>query len=219
MKNKEDLLNLGEKKSPKKFLIYSAIAFLVFVIGVIVFALFSGNEKKENNEVIPPQVKEEPIFKEIPIEEPKQETSKEIEKPQQKQKEPEVNVENRAQEVKKLQNIPKKENTEKTLKPAPKKIEKKSKQTPKKSVANGKYYVQVAALMKSSKPNKNFLNLLKKHGYNYIIYPVEINKNGKKIKINKLLVGPFNSREEAKKELIKIKKYITQNAFVFKVSK
>jgi len=228
MENKEDLLNLGgNKKNPKKILIYGAGAFLVFVIGVIVFAVIQGNSSSQNNTVIPPQVKEEPLFKEIPIEqnntlkadtENKTESEKNIKKPQTEeliQKTPTPKKEETAKsniknnEIKK---VPAVQNNEAEIKPEVKKTYEK-----KVYAKKGKYYIQVAALMKYAKPNKKFLALIKKHGYNYKIYPVTVIKNGKKIKINKLLIGPFASKNEAKKELVKVKKQITQNAFIFKV--
>ena len=225
MENKEDLLNLGNNKNPKKILIYGAAAFLVFVIGVILFALFGGNSNKEDNAIIPPQVKEEPLFKEIPIEEKNNQVEEENNKENKENikqipiKKPINNTDVKATPKKEVkeekvvkQFVPKKE----IKKDIPKKIEP-VKPVKKKSLV--KYYVQVAALMKYAKPNKKFLELLKKYGYNYIIYPVVVEKNGKKIKVNKLLVGPFDSKEKAKKELIKIKRHITQNAFIFKVSK
>jgi len=235
--NKEDLLNLNnnQNKNPKKLLIYGAAAFLIFVIGVIVFALVGGNSK-DNTEVIPPQVKEEPLFKEIPIEnENKAKNSESVAKTENKTNE-------NKQQTQVNQNIPTKTNNIQSqaqqeqvqIKSKAKKvvIEKNNVKKPKqnkithtKKVASKKsfkaitqkYYIQVAAFLKHKHPNKKFLQLIKKHGYKYTIYPITINKNGKKIKINKLLVGPFKSEKEARKELIKVKKNITQNAFIFKV--
>ena len=217
MENKEDLLNLNNKKNPKKILIYVAAAFLVFVIGVIIFALVGGNSNKKENTIIPPQVKEEPLFKEIPIEnETKKEPQvKEVKKNQENNITIKPQIQTTPAKPLKNEKLIEKKEVEKPKKEIKKEIKK---QKEKKVISKTEYYVQVAALMKYTKPNKKFLALLKKYGYNYIIYPVVINKNGKKIKINKLLVGPF-SKEKARKELIKIKKYITQNAFIFKVNK
>ena len=227
MENKEDLLNLNNnKKNPKKFLIYGAAGFLLFVVGVIVFALMGGGSS-QNNTVIPPQVKEEPLFKEIPIEQNNTVKTDSVNKTHS-----ETNIQKPKGEENLTKNpTPKKEEkTENNIKnPVPKtlpavqknetKIKPQTKKTYTKKVftKSGKYYIQVAALMKYAKPNKKFLTLIKKHGYNYKIYPVTVNKDGKKIKINKLLIGPFASKKEAKKELVKIKRQITQNAFIFKV--
>jgi len=211
--NKEDLLNLDNTpKNSKKFLIYGAAAFLVFVIGVIVFALVGGNSNKKNTEIIPPQVKEEPMFKELPIE---KETPKNITPSENKNKVKKSKVENKEQKPK-IEEKPKeiKKVKKEAVKPVIKPTVKVNKKLEHK--VSKKYYIQVAAFLKYTHPNKKFLALLKKYGYHYIIYPVTITKNGKKIKINKLLIGPFN-KSEAKKELIKVKKYITQNAFIFKV--
>lgn len=221
MENKEDLLNINKNRNPKKLLIYSAAIFLIFVIGVIVFAIVQTKSSNESSEVIPPQVKEEPLFKEIPIQSPKEENTTKVKPSLNKEKQvsstlPKQTITPVNKETK--INNEKKENkivTEVKEKP---KVVKKVIKHPKKSV-NGKYYVQVAALMKYKKPNKKFLALLKKYNYHYIIYPVVIRKNNKTIKINKLLIGPFKSKKEAEKELIRIRKFITQNAFIYKVKK
>ena len=224
MENKDDLLNLDKDKNPKKILVYGAGAFLVFVIGVIVFALVGGNEKKQTD-VIPPQVKEEPIFKEIPIEKETKSTQaikavKEEAKKEEKteilpKKEKESKTEQKTNEVKEVKKEVKEKPQKKEIIKEPIKT-KTTTHKPNKKV-EGNYYIQVAALMKYSKPNKKFLDLIKKYGYSYTLYPVEIKRDGKIIKINKLLIGPFASRKEAEKNLVKVKKYITQNAFIFKV--
>ena len=84
----------------------------------------------------------------------------------------------------------------------------------KKTVKN--YYIQVGALMKYKRPNEEFLNLIKKEGYNYRLYETTYTKNKKEIKIIKILVGPF-SKEEVTKELIKVKRKISKNAFIYKI--
>ncbi len=252
MENKEDLLNLdNNKKNPKKILIYGAAAFLIFVVSVIVFAVIQGNTSSQNNAVIPPQVKEEPLFKEIPIEQNSTEKANNENKndnveniQNQKNFKEEANIikkpvlkENNNSNIQQSQIVNSNKQTfkqtnvkpiiKKEVKVIPVKIEKKdteanTKITMKKTTKNknyiskGNYYIQVAALMKYTKPNKKFLAIIRKYGYHYKLYPVSINKNGKTIKMNKLLIGPFASKNDAKKELSKIKKYITQNAFIFK---
>jgi DedD protein len=227
MANKDDLLNLNNnKKNIKKPLIYGAIAFLVFIIGVLGYAIYSNSSKNQDNVVIPPQIQEDKqqdtMFKEVPIEENtkqtplKTETKKEnltekllkneqnTTKQTETAKQPEKTVEKKEQTITKPE--------PKTSKPAAVKNQKPAKQ----NVKEGQYYIQVAALMKYKKPNKKFLQLIKKEGYSYRLYDTYYVKNGKKIEVVKILVGPFD-KNTVRKELKKIKEKITQNAFVFKV--
>ena len=234
MKNKEDLLNLNNNnKNPKKILIYIAIFFLIFVIGVIVYAVIQGNStsKNQSESVIPPQVKEEPLFKQIPIEKENNTSSIKTETNNSQSitnYKKDVNV-TKVNESKNIEKVKQPieiqtQNTKQTPKMTlTKALEKLKPKKPKTHIVSkkieSKYYIQVAALMKYTKPNKKFLELIKKYGYNYTFYTTVINRNGKKIVVHKILVGPFNSKKEAKKQLLRVKKYITQNAFIFKVNK
>ncbi|ACM93179.1 conserved hypothetical protein [Nautilia profundicola AmH] len=219
MPNKDDLLNLNDKKNLKKPLIYGAIAFLVFIIAILGFAIYNNTASKQDNVVLPPQIQEEKqdtMFREVPIEESAKITEnndladKLIKKDEEKAAPATENKTEQLKEEKPVQ----KETAEKpeVEKAAPKHVVKKP------TVATkGKYYVQVAALMKYKKPNQKFLNLIKKEGYNYRLYETYYVKDGKKIDVVKILVGPFKDKTTAKKELKKIKETITQNAFIYKV--
>jgi len=219
MPNKDDLLNLNNnKKNIKKPLIYGAIAFLVFIIGVLGFAIYSNSTSKQDNVVIPPQIQEtndqDTMFKEVPIEEDNTTKEKTLaDKLIQNENEKPAQV-----EEKPVQTKPEAKTEKPQVKEPEVKTEVKSKPAKpvKKSVSAKKYYVQVAALMKYKKPNKKFLNLIKKEGYNYKLYETYYVKDGKKIEVIKILIGPFD-KNQAKKELKKIKNNITQNAFIYKV--
>ncbi|WP_456471278.1 SPOR domain-containing protein [Caminibacter sp.] len=205
MKN-DDLLNIEPKKDMKKPLVYGAGAFLVFVIIIIGVAIYQNSSSKENNEIIPPeekvvQTQTQTEFKPLPVEEkpaqtPAIDTKKLIEEPERQEKPQVIRVEE-----------PKKEIKKETQKP---------KETSVKQVSGEKnYYIQVAALLRNTKPNKKFLDLIKKEGFDYKLYKTYIVKNGQKISVTKVLIGPF-TKEEAKKYLPKIRKNITQTAFIFK---
>jgi len=220
MEKNDDLLNLEQssKKNLKKPLIYGAIAFLVFIIGVIIFAIYSNTSNEDKNVVLPPEEKEEKItnFKEIPIEEKNDNlVIKKLIDNENKQ-----NIkENKGKEpVKKEQNLTQKEEIKKVKKveekPVVKEKIKASKKETKKVAKN--YYIQVGALIKYKKPNKEFLKLIKKEGYNYKLYEVSSTKDGQKVRIIKILIGPF-TKEEAKKELTKIKRKISKNAFIYRI--
>jgi len=221
---KDDLL-MEPKKNLKKPLIYGAIIFLIFVIAVIVFAIFQNTTSSKKNEIIPPEPKKKNMqsqFKPLIVEEnntvkpPIEVAEKEPENTQapapQSQPKP-VAVEKTPQPqqiqpvtVQQPVSVQKPVVTPKNLKPAPKK-----------SVSKGKYYIQVAALLRYSKPNRHFLELIKKTGFNYKLYHTYIIKNGEKIKVTKILVGPFATKQEAKEALRKVKAQISQTAFIFKV--
>jgi len=223
--NKDDLLNMDNKKNIKKPLIYGAIAFLVFIIAILGFAIYNNTSSKQDNVILPPQMKEETkqdtMFKEVPIENDtslqNQEKNNSNESLADKLIKKEKNESKQNIKQSTSINITKPKEEKKNIeKPITKtKVEVKSK-TKKIKTSIKKYYVQVAALMKYKKPNKKFLELLKKEGYNYRLYETYYVKNGKKIEIVKILIGPF-SKNEVKKELKKIKANITQNAFIYKV--
>jgi DedD protein len=219
---KDDLLNIkSEKRNIKKPLIYGAIAFLVFIIGVIAYAIYANSTSKDNV-VLPPQVNETPKkdteFKEVPIEVSSDKLNEKL------------NMEKLVEEDKKSDN--KKSNdknnenkVETKKKKSAEKVEKEEKKVENKSIVNThpnkkatvKYYIQVAALTKYKKPNKRFLNLIKKEGFYYTFYSTVIVKNNKKIPITKILIGPFKNEKEARTKLKIVKEKITQNAFIFKV--
>jgi len=78
--------------------------------------------------------------------------------------------------------------------------------------AVGDIYIQVASLSRSQ-PDKRFLAAIKRSGYAYTLYPVTF--NGKTV--NKLLVGPFKNRQDAKTHLGKIRREIESNAFIYTI--
>ncbi len=86
----------------------------------------------------------------------------------------------------------------------PAKVETKVTQAPKQTAVKEIYYVQVGAY--KAQPNKTFLDIIKKSGYSY-----ETKKVNDR---TKLLIGPYNSREEASTALIRIKDRINKNAFL-----
>jgi len=236
---KDDLLNIQPKQNLKKPIIYGAAAFLVFIIAVIGYAIYSNSTNK-NSVVLPPQVNEnnsnekqvKSDFKEIKVEE-----NNDVSAISQKINKDEIL---NSAEDKKSENL----NTQKEVKPKEEiksettvkaevkeekkeiskpqqqveKVTEKPKKREKKSIASkGKYYIQVAALLKYKKPNKKFLALIKKEGFNYELYHTFVIKNGQKIPITKILIGPFKDRNSAGRNLKVIKKKLTQNAFLFRM--
>ncbi|MBN2721211.1 MAG: SPOR domain-containing protein [Campylobacterales bacterium] len=72
------------------------------------------------------------------------------------------------------------------------------------------FFIQVGSF--SSKPNETFLSVIKNSKYNY---QVKTSKQGETT-ISKFLIGPFENRAEAEKELKEIKNRINPSAFIIK---
>ncbi len=81
-----------------------------------------------------------------------------------------------------------------------------------KHVVHGKHYIQVGSFAQYA-PNKKFLRKITGNGYSYTYYKVTV--NGKPL--NKVIIGPFNSKAEARKALSTIRKRIEKGAFIVKV--
>ena len=230
MVENNDLLDLEQnrKKNLKKTLIYGAVAFLVFIIGVLIFAIYSNNLNEDKNVVLPPEEKEEKItnFKEIPIEENDSLEIKKLIDNENKQEKIQDDLEKdkKLEENKEIEEKEIIKNEDKLIQKKEINSVKKSEETQtdtfkketKKTVKN--YYIQVGALIKYKKPNEEFLNLIKKEGYNYKLYETTYTKNGKEIKIIKILLGGPFSKEEVTKELIKVKRKISKNAFIYRIN-
>lgn len=72
------------------------------------------------------------------------------------------------------------------------------------------FFIQVGSF--SSKPNETFLSVIKNSKYNY---QVKTSEQGGTTN-SKFLIGPFDSREKAEKELKEIKNRINPSAFIIK---
>ncbi len=102
------------------------------------------------------------------------------------------------------------ENRQKKLKLQKETAEKEAqikKETFTKQIKNS-YYIQVGSFTLT--PSVQFLSVIKKSGFNYKITPVS--EKGTK----KLLIGPYNSRKEVDRALIRVRDRINKSAFVVK---
>ena len=79
-------------------------------------------------------------------------------------------------------------------------LPKKKDSLPKAVETSSAYYVQVGAFTKQ--PSKQFLSVITKNGFSY------------KLKKGKLLIGPYNNKAAAKRDLPKIKDKINKGAFI-----
>jgi DedD protein len=82
----------------------------------------------------------------------------------------------------------------------------------KKTVATGRYYIQVGSFSRYA-PNKKFLKSITDKGYGYKYHKVTV----KSKEINKILVGPFQTEREARKALKAVRKDIVAGAFLTKL--
>ena len=241
MSNKDDLLNMGNGNNPnnmKKILIYVAIAFLIFVIAVIGFAVVQNSNNSEKNAIIPPetqtQPKQENLFKQIPIENKTAQNSQTQQALKNIKKEAVQNPANKEENKSQnqalnksainLKNVTQNKQEANTQKINAKLKEKsvaipvvKKVKTYKKIINSQKYYIQVAALLRYKKASKKFLHIITENGYKYKFFVTYIKLKNEKVKVTKVLIGPFANEKTANKALRKVRANINQNAFIFKV--
>ena len=81
---------------------------------------------------------------------------------------------------------------------------------PESVVTSDNIYIQVGSFQRYE-PNNKFIAKIKRSGYRYRLYRVVVNG----LIINKVLVGPFKSRSDAKSHLTDVRKKIEPGAFVY----
>lgn len=74
------------------------------------------------------------------------------------------------------------------------------------------HYIQIGSFSKIE-PNKKLLDSITNLGYKYKFHQVTINSKT----VNKVLVGPFNSEDEARKALKNVKASVEAGAFLIKI--
>ncbi|MEA1982484.1 MAG: SPOR domain-containing protein [Campylobacterota bacterium] len=202
------ILNKGGSTSSNKKIIL-AVATLGVILIIVVMLMNSLTSNGTDNlpqAVLPPEPKmqvaqeemQEPLFEEVEIIEEESSTDADLDLIAQKLKQESFEEE----EVVVIE-TPVIE-TKKVLKPVRKKAP-----TPKVSKATaGSYYIQVGSFSKY-KPNKKFLNSIKKLGYSYKYHKVS--------NLNKVLVGPFKTSNEAKKARRTLRSKVEPGAFLVKL--
>ena len=197
----------------------SVILLLILVIAIVKITSSNTNENDEFFENSSPSTQDqnefEDNFEQVPI------IEEDIPIPDEEQEKIAPEIEKEEKEIKSQeveQKISKEEEPLKPIAEDKQKEIKKEKTDNKKTITKDQkttkagYYIQVGAFYKYS-PNKKFLNKIKKRGYSYIIKTVL--KNNKEVK--KVLIGPFNSKNEAKRALIEIKSSINKDAFITRI--
>ncbi len=218
------ILNKNGSSAANKKIVLS-VATLGVILIVIIVLMNSLSPRGTGNlpqPVPPPQpIKQtstptsiqEPLFEEVPVIEENTSTNKSLDAIAQKlkqesAKEKSVTTAHAKQEI---VAETKKEQPKVEPKQKPQIQQEIKKEHPAMSDAKSGYYIQVGSFEKE--PSKNMLSAITKLGYKYTFH--EVTQNSKKV--NKVLVGPFNSDAEAKKALPDIKNSVEKNAFLTKI--
>lgn len=85
-------------------------------------------------------------------------------------------------------------------------------QTPMKLSTLTGYFIQVGATT-ASFPDRRYLEKIKNAGYDYVVHSTVV--HGKKIK--KILIGPFASKNEAKRKLPGVRASVNPGAYVYRI--
>ncbi len=206
----------GSTNSNKKIILAVATLGVILIIVVMLMnSLSSSGTDNLPQAVLPPepqsqlanQVEEEPLFEEIEVVEEESSSDSDLDKIAQKLKQESMQEEIITQET--VVVAPQKVQTKKVVKRAV--VAKKQtpkKHTQKQAVATGSYYIQVGSFSKYE-PNKKFLHSITSLGYNYKYHKI---KN-----LNKVLVGPFKTREEANNAKRTLRSKVEPGAFLVKL--
>ena len=211
------ILNKGGSSSSNKkiMLAVATLGIILIIVVMLMNSITSSGTENLPQAVLPPQPKtvankatapEEPLFEEVKVVEEKS-SEDNLAKIAQKLKKESLKEEAIVPQGVFKEETPKKKLPQQQLK---------TKATPKAKVVTDAiaYYVQVGSFSKYE-PNKKFLNSIKALGYNYEYYKVTVKSKS----INKVLVGPFASTEEAKDARRILRSKVEPGAFLFKLKK
>ena len=212
------VLNKTNSSGSNKKLILAIATFGVVLI-IVVMLMNSMNSSSTNNlpqAVLPPKPQkealketqqDEPLFEDVKVIEDDASSDADLDKIAQKLKQESTQDEKIQTENSRIKPAPV---VKKSVKKNTKKVTQKTKkkQIAHKATPSGNYYIQVGSFSKY-KPNKKFLNSIKKLGFNYRFHKVGT--------LNKVLVGPFKTRKEAERAKRVVRVKIESGAFVVKL--
>ena len=220
MEEKQELndiiLNKGSNSNTKKTILAVATLGVILVIVVLVMNSLNSTDTAlpETKQVtLPPKPtvtqqnkNEEPLFEDVEVvdeqtndEEKHDDIAKKLKKQSKEEKEEVVTVDD---EPKQQTPVAKKQPEKKIL------------TTQKTPVKKGFYYVQVGSFSKYA-PDKKFLNKIKSSGYSYSFHKIVV--KGKTV--TKVVIGPYKTKSDARKDLTNIRKSIIKGAFIVKLRK
>jgi len=204
------ILNKGGATNSNKKIIL-AVATLGVILIIVVMLMNSLSSTGTDNlpqAVLPPEpktvaqdaVEEEPLFEEVEVVQDNESSDDDLDKIAQKLKQ--ESFENDKVEEETI--VTPKKVIKKTIvrKVTPKKVIKS------KDISTASYFIQVGSFSKYE-PNKKFLGSITKLGYHYKYHKVGT--------MNKVLVGPFKTANEAKKARRTLRSKVEPGAFLVKI--
>ncbi|MDH4944198.1 SPOR domain-containing protein [Sulfurimonas sp. C5] len=217
------VLNKNSSSSSSKKMVLAIATLGIILIAVVTLMKSCGSDSVNGapQAVIPPQPQqmltdeendnitdkstatEEPLFEEVEVVEDGNVDDADLDKIAQKLKE--ESQEDIATKPAPVQTKPKVQEQKPVVKPAPT-------TTPIKTTATTSYYIQVGSFTKYE-PNQKFLTSITKLGYKYTYHKVTI--NGKTL--NKVLVGPFTTEQEARDARRILRSKVEPGAFLVKL--
>ncbi|QOY53868.1 SPOR domain-containing protein [Candidatus Sulfurimonas marisnigri] len=212
------ILNKGGATAGNKkvVLAVATLGVILIVVVMLMNTLTSNGTDNLPQAVLPPEpqkkqtkaMEEEPLFEEVKVVQDADQNSDSLDKIAKKLKE-ESQKENTSVIEKDI--ITKEITKPKTIIKERKKIT--AKKVPEaKTASSQNYYIQVGSFSKY-KPNKKFLDSITNKGFKYKFH--EVTRNSKTL--NKVLVGPFASEQEAREALRTIRSSIEAGAFLTKI--
>jgi len=208
------VLNKNNTSGSNKKIIL-AVATLGVVLIIVIMLMNSMNSGSTDNlpqVVLPPKpqkevaqqetTQDEPLFEEVEVMQDDTSDDADLDKIAQKLKKESQQVEKIEKNVEAIEEVA-------TTPKAPA-VQKKRvhKVATKKATTSIKYYIQVGSFSKYE-PNKKFLNSIKRLGYGYKYHKVG--------SLNKVLVGPFTTREEANRAKKRLRAKVEPGAFLVKL--
>lgn len=212
------ILNKGGSANNNKKIILSVatLGVILIIVVMLMSSLTSSGTDNLPQAVLPPEPKlktqadkvDEPLFEEVEVIEETTPTNDNLDKIAQKLKQESQEEAQANKEV--VQPVAK-------PKPVPKKVvvQEKNPTPVAKSVKSSntvQHYIQVGSFSKYA-PNKKFLNSITSRGFSYEYY--KVTRNSKTL--NKVLIGPFKTKEEARKALRTVRANIEAGAFLTKI--
>ena len=230
--NKAGGKNTGNKKV---LLAIATLAIVLIIVVVIMNRINSEGTQNLPQAILPPEVsdtpellEDDPLFEPITVIDESSPESEDLDKIAQRLKKeslgedasPVVKKETVEEEVVVIEPVEQKPEIvkpevvkPKTVKPAVKPVQKAPvAAAPSKAVEKGRYYIQVGSFARYA-PDKKFIKSITDNGFSYTYHKVI--RSGKTL--NKVLIGPFESREAARKAVPVIRKKIEPGAFLTKV--
>ena len=210
----------NKNKNKKIILAVVTLGVVLIIVVMLMNTLTSNGTDNLPQAVLPPQpktkhieeVNNEPLFEDIEVVEEDTQDSNDLDAIAQKLKlesEQEKEIEKEKTVIKPK---PKVEHKKVIVQKVTKHIEKSNKKHKNSIIQKGSYYVQVGSFSKYA-PDKKFLKSITDKGYSYRYHTIMRNSKT----LNKVLVGPFQTQQEAKDARRVIRKSIEAGAFLVKL--